>query len=340
MRRYTISILFFLLIFSVAFVDAPASHPDGHAPIGVMGAHGHKAGEMMLSYRFMAMDMRGLQSGTDAVETADVLKDFTRVPTTMDVQMHMFGAMFAPHDKITLMAMTNYQQRYMEMEGAHHHTIRHQNHPVGRHEMFSAGIGDVKLDVLLTLWERHHLTLLCNVGVSFPTGSIAQVAEDGRILSYPMQLGSGSFEARPGITFFGMHGNWSYGGQLRGVFPLQTNASEYRHGNTLTTTAWSARRVNDWFSLGGRLLLSRSDTIAGSHPDLDANMSPSHRSDFRGGSRLDIGVSGNLMVPTGTLAGQQVSIELTLPIYQHLTGMQLKQIWQVTIGWQYAFRVL
>ena len=43
--------------------------------------------------------------------------------------------------------------------------------------MSSAGIGDVKLDSLLTLWKRDNVVLLGNVGVSFPTGSIAQAAE-------------------------------------------------------------------------------------------------------------------------------------------------------------------
>ncbi len=45
--------------------DTATSRLDGHAPISVMGEHGHKAGEMILAYRFMAMDMRGLQSGKD-----------------------------------------------------------------------------------------------------------------------------------------------------------------------------------------------------------------------------------------------------------------------------------
>ena len=169
---------------------------------GVMGEHGHKAGEMMLAYRFMTMDMRGLQSGTDAVETVDVLKDFMMAPTAMNMKVHLFGVMFAPHDKITLMVMTSYQQRHMEMEGSHQHTTGHHDYPVGIHEMSSAGIGDVKLDSLLTFWKRHNFTFLGNVGVSFPTGSIAQQTEDGSILPYPMQLGSGSFEARPAYNVF------------------------------------------------------------------------------------------------------------------------------------------
>ena len=109
-----------------------------------MGDHGHKTGEVMLSYGFMAMDMRGLQFGTTTVETAEVLKDFMMAPTTMQMQMHVFGAMFAPHDKLTFMAMANYQFLRMEMEGAHLHKEGHHGHLVGHHEMSSSGVGDVK----------------------------------------------------------------------------------------------------------------------------------------------------------------------------------------------------
>ncbi len=340
MRRNTFYFIILIFALFISFTDIARARPDCHAPIGVMGEHGHKAGEMMLAYRFMVMGMQGLQSGTDSVETADVLKDFMMAPTAMDMRMHMFGAMFAPHDKITLMGMVSYQQRYMEMEGAHLHATGHHDHPVGMHEMSSAGIGDVKLDSLLTFWKSHNVTFLGNVGVSFPTGSITQQADDGSILPYPMQLGSGSFEARPGITVFGTHGNWSYGGQLRGTFPLNTNASEYQHGNTLTATTWGARRVNNWISLSARLLFSHKGNITGNHPDLDLNRSPSHRPDFQGFNRLDVAISSNLIVPEGALVGQRLAIEFMLPVYQNLTRTQLKNTWRLTLGWQYAFRLL
>ena len=342
MKSSIILLTIFLLFLAFNFVhaDAPSSRPDSHAPIGVMGDHGHKIGEVMLSYRFMAMDMRGLQSGTTLLETIDVLKDFMITPTQMGMRMHTIGAMFAPHDKITLMAMTGYQQRNMEMEGAHHHKEGHHEHTVGTHEMSSAGIGDVKLESLLTLWKTDHLNLIGNISVSLPTGSIAQTGADGSVLPYPMQLGSGSFEGRSGITVFGYHGHWSYGSQLRGTFPLHINANEYRHGNTLTATAWGARRLNHWLSLGGRLLLSHSGHITGNHPDLNPNMSPSHRPDFRGGTLLDVAVSTNLIVPSGNaLEGQRLAIEFQMPTYQNLTGTQLKNRWRFILGWQYAFRL-
>jgi len=40
---------------------------DSHAPIGVMGDHRHKAGEFMLSYRYMNMQMNENFIGTNAV---------------------------------------------------------------------------------------------------------------------------------------------------------------------------------------------------------------------------------------------------------------------------------
>jgi len=61
------------------------ARPDSPALIGVMGEHRHKAGELMVPYRFMAMDRRGLQSGTDALETEAVLKDFGMAPTAVDI---------------------------------------------------------------------------------------------------------------------------------------------------------------------------------------------------------------------------------------------------------------
>lgn len=173
--------------------------------------------------------------------------------------------------------------------------------------------------------------------MSIPTGSIEETGKNGDLFSYPMQLGSGSFEACPGVTFFGYPGNWSYGSQLRGMFPLHTNTGEYRYGNVFTVTAWGARQINGWISFSGRVLFSHEGNIHGSHPELNPNMSPSHRPDFRGGSRLDLAISSNLMVPRGPLVGHRLAVEWMLPFYQNLTGTQLTTAWRLLLGWQYAF---
>ena len=79
--------------------------------------------------------------------------------------------------------------------------------------------------------------------------------------------------------------------------------------------------------------------IAGSHPELNLLMSPSHRPDWCGGQRLDIAISSNLMVPTGTFVGQRFAVEFQMPLYQNLTSTQLKTTWKFILGWQYAFHL-
>ena len=56
----------------VSVTDLPPLRADGHAPIGVMGEHRHKTGGVMLSYRFMHMDMEGYRSGTNGLSPEQV----------------------------------------------------------------------------------------------------------------------------------------------------------------------------------------------------------------------------------------------------------------------------
>ena len=326
---------------SFAGEDTPQVRPDSHAPIDVMGDHAHKQGELMLSYRLMHMVMNGLLDDTTRVETTTVLKDFMMAPTTMTMQSHMFGAMFAPHNRVTLMAMTSYLCNFMEMEAAHIHTHGGHDHPVGHHEMSSAGIGDVKAETLVTLFHTPALNMLLNGGISLPTGSIEKNnSTEATILPYPMQLGSGSFELHPGLTVLGYHRDtWSYGGQIRGKFRLNENARGYRLGPSVSATAWGAYRLAAWLSVSGRFSLSHWENIAGSDPELNVNRSPTHRPDLRAGTRVDVTVGCNAMVPNGVLAGQRIAVELRMPVYQNLAGPQLKTDWGVVLGWQYAFRL-
>ena len=47
MRHNTFYIIIFIFVLSISFTAIVRARPDSHAPIGVMGEHGHKAGEMM-----------------------------------------------------------------------------------------------------------------------------------------------------------------------------------------------------------------------------------------------------------------------------------------------------
>jgi hypothetical protein len=154
---------------SVGVAQWTSSRADGHAPLGVMGEHTHEKGEIMLSYRYMLMYMEDSRVGTEKVSDASIVDPagfgFMITPTTMPMQMHMLGAMYAPADIMTLALGVPVVVLGMD----------HMTRTAGTFSTSSKGIGDLKLTGLIQLpkWDRQsvHLT----AGVSLPTGSISKM---------------------------------------------------------------------------------------------------------------------------------------------------------------------
>lgn len=184
---------------------------DSHAPIGVMADHWHKAGEWMFSYRYMHMAMEGNRDGSNRVSAAEVTNPagygYMVAPLKMDMQMHMLGAMYAPSEKVTFMVMVPYIETTMD-------------HVTRSNVMFTTetkGIGDVKLAALLPLYDYEGGKIHTTMGLSVPTGSIDEKDQTPMSmgadvqLPYPMQLGSGTYDLRPGITWSKLNEGWSWG---------------------------------------------------------------------------------------------------------------------------------
>lgn len=308
-----------------------AGRPDGHAPIGVMGDHTHEAGEFMFSYRFMRMDMAGNRDGTTDLTPAQVLQQFRVSPTEMTTDMHMLGAMYAPTDELTLSLMAPYVFKTME----------HVTRMGTRFTTQSDGFGDIRLMGLYKILDQNRQRLHFNAGISFPTGSTNRrddtPAGPNQVLPYPMQLGSGTFDLHPGITYLGQTDDWSWGGQALGTIRLGTNGNRYRLGNRFNLTGWGARRWNNWFSTSIRLNGATWGNISGADPRLNPALIPTANPNLRGGTRLDVGLGLNFLVNKGVLAGHRLAVEFALPVYQSLDGPQLEIDWVLTLGWQKAF---
>ncbi len=313
--------------------DWSSARPDGHAPIGVMGDHVHKAGEVMLSYRYMFMEMDGNRDGTNDLTDGEVLQQFMVTPKRMTMEMHMVGGMYAPTDDLTLMAMIPFVS--LEMD----HVTRS-----GRtFTTNSGGIGDVKLGGLYNIMRQDNQRIHLNLGVSIPTGSIEEEdvtpasAPNETILPYPMQIGSGTFDLLPGITYLGQTDSLSWGGQFNTVLRLGENSNNYTLGNQYALTGWIAKNWTDWLSTSIRLNGKTWGNIDGADSRLNPRMIPTADPDRRGGTRLDLGFGLNLYAPQGGLKGGRLAVEFELPIYQSLEGPQLETDWQLTLGAQYAF---
>ncbi|MEM1371065.1 MAG: transporter [Pseudomonadota bacterium] len=333
---------------------------DGHAPIGVMGDHMHKKGEFMFSYRFMRMDMEGSRIGTDGATPEEIATTvpnifdinpgmpgvqppFLRVvPTRMTMDMHMFGAMYAPTDNITLMVMLPYITKEMD-----HVTFQGPmgTNRLGTFTTKSEGIGDVKFGGLIRLYDDaiHHFH--ANLMFSAPTGSITE--EDDVLtpfntrptlrLPYPMQLGTGTWDIHPGITYTARLGDLSWGGQYMAELRLESENDEgYSVGDKHKLTGWLAYQFVPEVSASVRLAYQTQDSIDGIDPQVTAPVQTANP-DFQGGDRLDLLVGINSIVTQGALKGHRFAIEGGVPVYQDLNGPQMETDWLLTLGWQYAF---
>jgi hypothetical protein len=308
-----------------------ASRPDGHAPITVMGDHMHAMGEWMVSYRYMTMDMNGLLKGSDSVSPAGAgFMNQDMLPKDMTMDMHMFGAMHAISDQWTLMCMLNYLDNEMTMQGA----------SMGKME--SKGLGDLKIGGLYDLarWEdgrRAHLSL----GLSAPTGSIDEKS-GAKILGYGMQLGSGTWDFTPAITYLGQTENYSYGAQLGAVLRVGDNDQGYTLGNRIEATVWGSRKITDSLSASVKIDHACQEEIDGSDPRIEARRtemmdSPTFHPNSQGHDLTSVGLGLNYYFQSGALKGHRIAAEWETPIHQKVNGVQLELDSSWTLGWQYAW---
>jgi len=297
-----------------------------------MGDHIHRQGGLMASYRYMFMRMQQNYDGVSKISDEAALSGYMMAPTDMDMQMHMLGLMYAPTDKLTMMLMSNYQENSMQMI----------NMMGAKSSMKSSGWGDSSLAAYYSLYKQANSSAHIGLGISAPTGSIDEEKSNVH-LPYPMQLGSGTWDLKPSITWLGQCEDWSYGSQASGIIHLGENDNDYTLGDSVTLTGWVSRRLSSWSSVSLRLTGSTWENIDGHDeqmptipmgPMAGLPMSSPADPDARGGSRLDLALGLNLW---STESGLRLAIEAGTPLYQNLDGPQLGTDWSLTTGLQFAW---
>lgn len=335
----------------LAAANAHDVSPLDHAPIGVMGDHRHKTGEVMFSYRFSHSEMKGNQIGTESISPAAIVTTVPNrffgmpgqpptlrsAPSYMHMDMHMLGVMYGVSDAITLTAMTSYVSKEME-------ALVYQGPtgavPLGRFRARSDGFGDLKAGALVGIIDKVQLI----ASVSIPTGS---TSEHGTMLTpmgtrqqmrqgYGMQLGSGTWDLEPGVNYAETSGPFGWGAQVRGVIRLGDNGKRYALGDKYMATAWAAYRLAPWLSASLRLEGETEGRIEGADA---AIMGPSQSAnpDYYGGERVHGFVGVNTVATHGPLAGYRLGVEAGLPLYQDLNGPQLARDWSLSLGVQKTF---
>ena len=72
-------------------------------------------------------------------------------------------------------------------------------------------------------------------------------------LGYPMQLGSGTFDLLPGLTYFVQKDESSWGAQVSSVIRMGENSENYSFGNGFMATVWYAHKLSNLLSASVRI---------------------------------------------------------------------------------------
>jgi outer membrane putative beta-barrel porin/alpha-amylase len=334
---------------------ADSSHGNGpladtHAPAGVMFDHMHKAGGFMIGFRYAYTSASGdMQHGSHKASDQEVIDNgctphpCSMAPSDMAMNMYMLDIMYAPTDWMTIMVMPMYmshdmtmrplkssmsamghmEHMGMDMDGMMGHGT-HGGHMSG-HSHGTDGWGDTIFGPELKIADGPGYHLQFAPMFSAPTGNV-DYKMNGAFTHYMMQLGSGTWDFIPSITYTGRADQITWGAQALGVVRLENeNDSGYLLGDVFQATGWGSYRFANWISASIRGLYTEQGRISGHYNGAHNHSSPPDLQFNYGGRFWDIGFGINTVVPGGTFKGLRLSAEWLQPVGEDVKGYQLER---------------
>jgi hypothetical protein len=316
-------------------------------PAGVMISHLHQKKEWMVSYRYMTMGMNGLMQGNKELSKNEAFVNYLMVPTTMQMDMHMLMGMYGITNRLTVMVMLNYSMLSMNMEMLggtdHHHGGQSATDASGGHHMQTSGFADSKLFALYGILSKNKHEVLLSAGVSIPTGSITMKGNStdmmypNQNMPYGMQLGSGSVEVIPGITYLYQKKKATISTQASAIIRTGANSVGYRWGNELNFNAWFAYQWLNWMSSSVRAEGIVADKIHGSDLSLYAYNEPAANPNNYGGQKVNGYIGTVVRGKRGILKRHRLGVEYGIPLYQYVNGVQMSTRYNLYASWSVAF---
>jgi hypothetical protein len=346
--------------------DMHSHHHGAPVPAGVMFAHMmNKADDIMVGYRYQY----GIQNGS-MLQGSQTIDDTQLVgsacqnnpngclykPVQMQMQMHMLDFMYAPTDWLNLMVMPQLMSMDMDMSqplrsfASIDEKTAYGHHASTTHT--SNDIGDTLVTALVKLADidRHHVHV--GIGMSAPTGAIdaelspgdlenadsTKIAPGSAVLQdYGMQLGSGTWDFKPSLTYTGHQEDWGWGAQLSGTKRLGKNKYDYAYGDLFQATSWGSYAVFDWLSATVRGVYTWQDKIQGQTTQTHDNVPPVDFPENYGGCFWDIGLGFNIALPAGKFAGHSLGFEWLQPVATNFNGSQLEREGALSATWSFSF---
>jgi hypothetical protein len=298
-------------------------------PIGVRLAESLEGNRLRLAYSFEQLRYRELLSGSRDRTSSQARNEYNppyeQTPKALDVSVHTFELAYAPHPRLTLVLEVPFLEKELRRIDAAGRSRRDR----------SDGVGDIRFSIIIPFIRKGRETSQIHLGFDAPTGSIRRGGDQGR-LPYDNQIGNGSWDLEWGWTYRGELDYFSWGAQLLGNHPVDTNGLHYREGSRFEASMWSGLRIVSGLSASLRFSVEKRNNIHGRDRNLDIVADgPSSNDKKRGGFHFDVYPGIALEIPG--LDRQRLAVEFGLPIYQNLDGPQLSRDWSVKAGWQWVY---
>ena len=329
-------------------------HKHDVPPAGVMFGHMlNKPGDLMVGYRFMLGRSDGsMMHGDHQVRDQTVVdqgcSDTTPcrfTPAYMNMRMHMLDIMYAPTKWMNVMLMPTFMDMDMNLRrlagappagpGIHEHR------GIAGHE--TGAVSDTYISSLIKLIDIPGHRVHMNLGFSAPTGKVdielrrmAQI--DGGLIHFGMQLGSGTWDFLPSLTYLGEKNRWSWGAQLSGVKRMEEkNKSGYRLGDIFQATTWGGFDLTHWLTASVRGAYTIQGAVQRDFDSFNARIGPMDFPANYGGQFWDIGLGLNAIIPSGRFAGNRFGFEWIQPVRNDFNGFQLDRKGALAATWSYWF---
>lgn len=339
-----------MVAFSAYAADAAA--PDGAAapqppaPVGVFGADMPAAGHAVISFLPSYTRNEGNDIGTDSVTPQYIAttipwiyhsgEDLRLVPEYLETESEGLGIAYGLTRNITVVAAGSYVEKKVEME-----TFKGTSGTteLGWSTGSTEGFGDTPVATIVRVYEDPINQVHLNAGFSLPTGRIAESisllkptdTQPSARAFYGLQIGTGTVDVMPGITYSGALNAWSWGLSYRGRFPLDDNAQGWKYGNLDNVTGWGGYSWLQGLETTLRLDGVMQGRIHGSDPLINGAAEAANPA-YYGGERLDL--FGGVIV-SGKYIGldpTQLAVEGGVPLYQNINGPQLARDYQIIMA--------
>ena len=259
------------------------------------------------------------------------------IPKKMTMKMIMFGAMYAPSDKITLMGMAMFNDKEMILDTHKGMTTRDY---LGSFETSSSDLSKISLSALLNLHNtensKWHIIfgLEKSLGDNSKTGLVLTPMNMKKSITLPygMQSSDKALRLSAGITNVKFIRDFILGNQL--LIKKVVDEKDWNFGDEFEYNIWFQGSFNDKASYSFRLNYKDQDSIDGSDITIMAPVQTANPLNY-GGEVINFGIGINAIFDLfGGRHKDRFAFEIIKPIDQNKNGLQMKDDITIYIGFQ------